>query len=147
MSSEDERSEESDDLPLSRLKTVMKSKGCTETIDKLQKAVKTHENRKGVLKSMKERRKAVAAKVKKAQTSNTQEPDESSDESWIDVNSQDEEENPTVWIKEEEDVFEEREGAKTEGAEVPAEAPQRRTSTGIRKPTQLFGSGVYIQIL
>ena len=100
-----------------------------------------------MLKSMKERRKAVTAKARKAQTSNNQELDEGSDESWIDVNSQDEEENPTVWIKEAEGVFEEREEAETERAEVPAEAPQRRTSTRVRKPTKLFGSGVHIDFV
>ena len=51
-----------------------------------------------------------------------------------------------MWIKEE-DVFEEREEAETERAEMPAEAPQRRTSTRIRKRTKLFGSAVHIDFV
>ena len=82
------------------------------------------------------------------------------------MSSQDEDADPTDWIKEEEDVFEEREveqesqeaeaeleeapvetsqrrdsttNNRSEGAEGPVEVPQRRTSTRTKRPTKLFG--------
>ena len=51
----DEESDEPEELPLNRLQIMASSKGCSETIKNLQKAVQIHENRQSVLEAMRER--------------------------------------------------------------------------------------------
>ena len=51
----DEESDEPKELPLNRLQLMANSKGCSETIKNLQKAVQIHENRQSVLEEMRER--------------------------------------------------------------------------------------------
>ena len=65
----DEESDEPEELPLNRLQIMASSKGCSETIKNLQKAVQIHENRQSVLEAMRERREASQSTVKSSQSS------------------------------------------------------------------------------
>ena len=96
----DEESDEIEELPLNRLQLMADSKGCNETIKELQKAIQIHENRQSILEEMRERRReASQGSVKSSQSSDWYTDD--SAQSVVDVSSQDEEEDASVFIKEE----------------------------------------------
>ena len=64
----DEESDEPEELPLNRLQIMASSKGCSETIKNLQKAVQIHENRQSVLEAMRERETRSKPKHSKVQS-------------------------------------------------------------------------------
>ena len=139
----DEESDEIEELPLNRLQLMVNSKGCSETIKNLQKAVQIHENRQSVLEEMRERRReASQGSVKSSQSSDWYTDD--SAQSVVDVSSQDEDEDASVFIKEENlpSEMEDQESHETEPEmPTPVELPasQRRTSTRTKSRTQRYG--------